>query len=125
MKICSVCKHRERRPKGRYCVPCHAEYMRGWRRTHVMSEDQRRKDNCRSYAHVYLKRGKLVRADCVSCGSVESQMHHPDYSKPLQVVWLCRPCRVALHAQEREPNVTRETFPAGFTQRETFFPPGA
>ena len=124
MKLCSSCKRRERRPKGRYCVPCHAGYMRLWRRTHTMSQEQRRKDICRSYAHVYLRRGKLMREACVSCGSAQSQMHHPDYSKPLQVVWLCRPCHLALHAQERETKVPRGTFPAGFTQRKTFFPPG-
>lgn len=92
-----------------------------------MSEEQHRKDICRSYAHVYLRRGKLVRESCVSCGSAQSQMHHPDYSKPLQVVWVCRPCHLALHAQERErgTKVPRGTFPAGFTQRKTFFPPGA
>lgn len=126
MKLCYVCKRLERRPGGRSCVSCHAEYMRGWRRAHGMSEEQRRKDKCRSYAHVYLRRGKLVRQDCVSCGSAQSQMHHSDYSKPLQVVWLCRPCHLALHRQEQ--NVTRgtfsERFPAGFTLRETFFPPG-
>lgn len=24
-------------------------------------------------------------------------MHHPDYSKPLEVVWMCRPCHLAEH----------------------------
>jgi hypothetical protein len=117
MKICSSCKLHEPRPKGRYCVPCHAQYMRQWRRTHEMSAEQRRKDTCRSYAHVYLRRGKLVRSDCVSCGSVESQMHHPDYSRPLHVVWLCRPCHLALHASEGQHNASRGTFSAQFAQR--------
>ena len=57
--------------------------------------------NCRSYASVYLKRGKLTRQPCAECGSEKSQMHHPDYSKPLDVVWLCRRHHSALHIKLR------------------------
>ena len=46
--------------------------------------------NCRSYTHVYLKRGKLLKEPCQVCGNQESQAHHPDYSQPLLVVWMCR-----------------------------------
>lgn len=37
----------------RGCQVCHARYMREWRREHSMTAEQRRKDNCRSYAGVY------------------------------------------------------------------------
>jgi hypothetical protein len=40
------------------------------------------KANCRSYANMLLRRGKLVREPCCACGSIQSQMHHPDYSLP-------------------------------------------
>ena len=35
---------------------------------------------------------------CSKCG-VEKRLdgHHPDYAKPLEVVWLCRPCHRAEH----------------------------
>lgn len=55
-----------------------------------MTPEQKMRDTARSYASVYLKRGKLVKESCGVCGSPDSQMHHPDYSKPTEVVWLCR-----------------------------------
>lgn len=46
--------------------------------------------NCRSYCHVYIKRGKLIRKPCEVCSSPDSEPHHKDYSKPLDVHWLCK-----------------------------------
>lgn len=37
-----------------------------------------------------IRDGRLVRLPCEVCGSPNSEGHHPDYSKPLDVVWLCR-----------------------------------
>jgi hypothetical protein len=68
----------------------HAAYMREWRKAH-------RKDICRSYASVYLKRGLLKRLPRKLCGAT-AQMHHPNYDKPLDVIWLCRNHHTALHA---------------------------
>lgn len=34
--------------------------------------------------------GRLKRQPCAVCGSHESHAHHPDYSRPLDVIWLCR-----------------------------------
>lgn len=44
-----------------------------------------------------VKTGKLVRLPCVNCGDPKSHGHHPDYAKPLEVVWLCAPCHRAVH----------------------------
>jgi len=35
------------------------------------------------------KTGKLERKPCEICGNLKSQAHHPNYTKPLEVVWLC------------------------------------
>lgn len=37
-------------------------------------------------------RGEIDQKPCRFCGSPESEMHHKDYSEPLDVVWACRPC---------------------------------
>lgn len=39
-------------------------------------------------------RGDIIRPDrCSQCGvECKPDAHHPDYSKPLAVIWLCKPC---------------------------------
>src|SRR3990172_2633127 len=85
------------RQGGGYCLKCHREYVRIWRKSHPLTQVQRFRMNCRSYSSVYLKRGKLIKENCESCGSIQSQMHHEDYSKPLFVTWLCRICHLEKH----------------------------
>ena len=43
--------------------------------------------------------GKLKRSVfCESCGlPAKTEGHHSDYSKPLEVEWLCRKCHVEVH----------------------------
>lgn len=80
----------------RYCAPCHADYMREWRKTHKLNAQQRKKDTARSYARVYLLRGKIKRRPCRRCGK-RAEMHHPDYTKPTKVVWLCKRHHITTH----------------------------
>ncbi len=48
-----------------------------------------------SYA---VREGKLSRLPCEFCGTTKVHAHHKDYSKPLEVVWLCAKCHHRLHA---------------------------
>lgn len=48
-----------------------------------------------------LKGGKLERKPCSWCGGAKVHAHHSDYSKPLEVTWLCVDCHAALHVAER------------------------
>lgn len=87
----------------RYCLKCHAAYMRAHRPKHRdLPPLARKKANARSYAHVYRDRGLIDRKPCVICGSVNSQMHHEDYNKPTDVVWICRPCHLDYHRMQEE-----------------------
>lgn len=36
-----------------------------------------------------IRDGRLIRQPCETCGEAKSQAHHDDYSKPLDVRWLC------------------------------------
>ena len=38
------------------------------------------------------KKGLLIRQPCEICGEVDVQKHHEDYSKPLDIEWLCKKC---------------------------------
>lgn len=98
-ETCARCSQ----PRGvsnRYCRAHQAEYMRGWRKTHPLSEAQRVRDNARSYVRVYIKRGKITPGPCEVCGSAEVQPHHEDYSQPLAVRWLCRVHHLEKHGKK-------------------------
>jgi hypothetical protein len=101
---CSRCEN-DRAENSRYCRECRKAYNRERRKTVPMTPEQRRKDIARSYAGVYKKRGKLVQEPCVKCGDQNSQMHHLDYSKPLEVIWLCRKCHLSEHTS---PSLTKD-----------------
>lgn len=48
----------------------------------------------------YLKQtGKLKSQPCVKCGNIKTEAHHPDYRKPLYVIWLCRKHHRETHKQ--------------------------
>lgn len=49
-----------------------------------------------------LRNGTLQRQPCVRCGAVGTvEAHHEDYSKPLDVVWLCAAHHHQRHAEMR------------------------
>jgi hypothetical protein len=71
----------------------------GWRErrrqaTQRWREKNREKVNAHASLANALKVGKIERPDhCEQCGKeCKPEGHHPDYSKRLDVVWLCRQC---------------------------------
>lgn len=44
-----------------------------------------------------VRDGRLAKEPCVFCRSKEVHAHHKDYSKPLDVVWLCPKCHHRMH----------------------------
>ena len=95
---CSNCFRINDRLPQRYCKACHAAYMRKTRPSHSeLDPVAKLRANARAYANTYLRRGKLKREPCFVCQSTSSQMHHPDYSRPLEIMWLCRPCHMEMH----------------------------
>lgn len=47
-----------------------------------------------------IQAGRLERQPCEVCGNPKAQGHHDDYSKPLQVRWLCHVHHREVHGQE-------------------------
>lgn len=45
-----------------------------------------------------LKQGRIKRLDCERCGSnINVDAHHDDYTKPLEVIWLCKEHHIEHH----------------------------
>lgn len=61
-------------------------------------------DAARQYVYQAIKNNELTRAKrCEWCGSELSiEGHHPDYAKPLVIIWLCRSCHSTLHSSIRK-----------------------
>ncbi len=53
----------------------------------------------RMAAHSATQSGRLVRQPCF-CGVTRAEGHHPDYSRPLEVEWLCRRHHVERHTAD-------------------------
>ena len=71
------------------------------RRTHTTNNTRKwrlnnpEKWSAQKILHGALRKGKITKQSCCVCGSIKSQAHHEDYSKPLDVIWVC-----ALHHHE-------------------------
>ena len=79
------------------------DYLREYRRQHVKQRTEstkrwKRRNPEKAKAHQKVRRaiitGKLTRLPCEKCENPHSEAHHDDYSKPLEVRWLCRQCHV-------------------------------
>lgn len=68
-----------------------------WRRTKHKLENAARK-----YLWECIKKGRIVRPSiCEECKrECKPQGHHPDYSKKLEVRWLCRACHLKMHGYQ-------------------------
>lgn len=66
-------------------VEARAEYQKFYR------ANNREKYIATGKANRAARAGKIKKEACVVCGKTGAvEKHHPDYSKPLDVVWLCR-----------------------------------
>lgn len=65
-----------------------------WRRANL------EKYQCHLAVAAALTGGQLVKGACEICGTSDGRIdaHHDDYSKPLDVRWLCRTHHVRLHS---------------------------
>ena len=58
---------------------------------YVRAHNKRHPDRSKARTAVgnAVRDGRIIRSACEVCGSPKSQAHHADYSKPLDVRWLC------------------------------------
>ena len=118
MKKCHVCKkltlypnisatthYKDKKHIYYSCRKCWAKKMRIYRATNNGKKATQRavyksiakyphKQRARKLVYEALKKGTLIRPNiCSKCYKHKKvEGHHPDYSKPLFVRWLCRKC---------------------------------
>ena len=67
---------------------------------HRQLHPEQNKAQCR--LHYAVRTGKITRQPCVVCGSmVNLHAHHHDYSKPLEVMWLCQEHHFNQHGKRK------------------------
>ena len=106
-KKCRANKAREYRKKNKKKVNTR---KREWRRSRQDIEskqqaERRRKSpdkfKARDVINGLIRSGKLKRqTSCSDCGcKCKPEAHHDDYSKPLEVRWLCKQCHTSKHSE--------------------------
>lgn len=55
--------------------------------------------NAIKYKHIFKK-------PCKFCGELKVEAHHADYSKPLDITWLCIKCHKDLHIKLRQEKIS-------------------
>jgi hypothetical protein len=87
-------KRRKSHPE-RFSMYERIRFQRPERKRQILETQRRRRakfpEKARAYGAVRyaVKSGKLVRGPCEICGKTQVQAHHKDYSRPLDVQWLC------------------------------------
>ena len=119
--LCEWCETNETPRTNRFCgASCRSKYARSKQDVSGKKNPNWKHGKCKDYktyhhhtlewrknnpgakdAHskVYyaLKTGKLTKTPCSHCGNKKVEAHHEDYSKPLDVIWLCRSCHRMHH----------------------------
>jgi transcription elongation factor Elf1 len=89
------------------CKVCKNAYQRQYQKSQAGKEtqvkaDQARKEkfahkrSARSKTFTAIKNGTIKVLPCLICGE-KAEAHHHDYSRPLDVMWLCRTHHIEAH----------------------------
>jgi hypothetical protein len=66
-----------------------------------MAKKYPEKQKARSILRYALITGKVSKSACMFCSSEKVEAHHPDYTKPLEVMWLCPECHRKLEGRQK------------------------
>ena len=116
MKICSQCKVMKDElqfslcGRGDYrrtdCKDCHRISVNR-HRTYNLEYYHNNLEKVRASIRIHnaVRRGHMKKPNkCSKCGVIlplnKIHGHHEDYSKPLEVIWLCAGCHNAIHAKK-------------------------
>ena len=69
-----------------------------------------------------IRKGQMQRGNCIVCGKPEAHAHHADYSKPLEVSWLCHAHHWHMHRKDTPTEGICFAPPDRVTARDHFVP---
>jgi len=120
---CNKCRAKTNQQKVWEWEIANREKILLWHRNYQKAHQEQRNEYNRTYG---LKRKPQIRAKnlaykhcslkekCEVCGSTHNlQRHHPDYSKPLEVMTLCRDCHWAIHGRSLESKLRQTSLQIG------------
>ena len=110
-KPCQVCNLLPKKIVRGICIKCYARIVaKRYEPTRVKRDstktklywkqyaiENKLKINARNKITDAVRRGKLTRKPCEKCGLPNAHAHHNDYSKPLDVIWLCHVHHMEIH----------------------------
>lgn len=64
------------------------------------NQDFHAKKKARNMVGARVANGTIIPQPCEKCGALPSEAHHDDYSKPLEIRWLCQTHHLAHHHPE-------------------------
>ena len=123
-QICKTCKQNKllshfsvRSDTKKYrtdCKSCRNQNQQKYSKTEDGKLVQLKADKLRQQKYPYhrkartalnraVEKGIIKKLPCFICGN-KAEAHHPDYSRPLDVVWLCKPHHRETHSITRGNN---------------------
>lgn len=96
---------KDRWGKGRYCShSCVTTHTWNGKSHKKVPGSEELKSKAHHTLNLAVRRGVLVRpSQCAYCGEQKPVVgHHDDYTKPLNVIWLCRKCHLQRHRELQE-----------------------
>ena len=80
------------------CRKCFQIKQREYQRLYKKQQYSSTKNKAKIYGQARQKQNLIKKSFCESCGDLDKlHMHHPDYSKPLEVITLCVGCHEKQH----------------------------
>lgn len=91
-RICSSC-FRKRKPKN----DAYRARINRIALKKIKRPDVKLKRAAQAALNHEVRHGRITKQPCEVCGALKVDAHHDDYSKPLNVRWLCRPHHHEVH----------------------------
>ena len=86
---CRPCRQPIEKRRAYWKRPSPANYKAEKQRKDLHDPKMRPKFQARWKLKNAIRRGAIMPRPCYVCGNPKAHAHHHDYSKPLDVVWIC------------------------------------